>query len=340
MTRAPLDLLLAALREHGLVPRASGRGYACRCPGHEDTNPSLSIAPGRDGRVLLNCHAGCSAAEVCGALGLRTRDLFADDRRRVMSDVGWRKPDVNRRAQTLHPPSATPRPTSSRFFPTARAAVQHLERRLGPRSCDWTYTDAGGEPVGLIVRWDGPGGKAIRPVSRVEGGWVHGGMAEPRPLYGLAELMSDGEERPRPSSHPPSNTVWVCEGEKAVAAARSMGLLATTSPHGALSAAKADWSPLAGRDVVILPDHDAQGERYAREVAGLAQGAGAASVRIVRLAGLWPDLPAGGDIADVLAQAYGRGVSGTLRTLVAALANAPAARPALRRHSRGACDWD
>ncbi|MFT5864905.1 MAG: hypothetical protein ACI82I_000635, partial [Gammaproteobacteria bacterium] len=42
-------------------------GTAC-CPGHEDKNPSLSIADGAIGKTLLKCHAGCSFEHVSAAL--------------------------------------------------------------------------------------------------------------------------------------------------------------------------------------------------------------------------------------------------------------------------------
>ena len=46
-----------------------------------------------------------------------------------------------------------------------------------------------------------------------------------------------------------------------------------------------DWSPLANRDVVVWPDADVAGAEYARDVARLAQEAGARSVRIVDVSG-------------------------------------------------------
>ncbi len=52
---------------------------------------------------------------------------------------------------------------------------------------------------------------------------------------------------------------------------------------GANSAAKSDWSKVAGRDVVTWPDHDPQGSAYAREVARLAYAAGASRVRVVEV---------------------------------------------------------
>ena len=57
--------------------RQKGRDqWQSRCPAHDDKHASLSIARADDGRALLHCHAGCSAMDVCRALGLRLRALF------------------------------------------------------------------------------------------------------------------------------------------------------------------------------------------------------------------------------------------------------------------------
>lgn len=52
-----------------------GEGWAARCPAHEDTDPSLSVAEADDGSVLTHCFAGCTRAEILAALGLHERDL-------------------------------------------------------------------------------------------------------------------------------------------------------------------------------------------------------------------------------------------------------------------------
>lgn len=54
----------------------SREGWRSCCPAHDDLHPSLSIAEGTDGRVLLNCHAGCTAEEICRSVGLSMQDLF------------------------------------------------------------------------------------------------------------------------------------------------------------------------------------------------------------------------------------------------------------------------
>lgn len=167
-------------------------------------------------------------------------------------------------------------------YATAGDAVAELEKTHGKRSADWTYHNIQGEPVGVIVRWDKPTGKDIRPVSKIDGQWVIGGMPEPRPLYCLSEIL-DAER------------VYVCEGEKAADAARSIGLVATTSPHGSQSANKADWTPLIGKEIILLPDNDQAGKKYIDDVkAILAKLKPAPVVKVVNL----PDLPDGGDIVD------------------------------------------
>ena len=54
--------------------------WTAKCPAHDDRRASLSVSVGEGGRVLLNCHAGCSTEDICAALGLSVKDLFTEDR--------------------------------------------------------------------------------------------------------------------------------------------------------------------------------------------------------------------------------------------------------------------
>lgn len=57
----------------------TGRGedLKAKCPAHEDGHASLSVGLSKqDGRVLLNCFAGCRAEDILAALGLEWADLF------------------------------------------------------------------------------------------------------------------------------------------------------------------------------------------------------------------------------------------------------------------------
>lgn len=75
-----VDRLLARLER----VKATGPGrYMARCSVHEDRNPSLSIRETDDGRVLVNCFAGCATGDVLAAVGLTLADLFPEqDRQR------------------------------------------------------------------------------------------------------------------------------------------------------------------------------------------------------------------------------------------------------------------
>jgi len=61
--------------------KKSANGWEAQCPAHGDKHSSLSIAH-RDGRWLLNCHAGCSVDAIVAAVGLKVSDLFDDDTRK------------------------------------------------------------------------------------------------------------------------------------------------------------------------------------------------------------------------------------------------------------------
>uniref|UniRef100_UPI003670E799 DUF7146 domain-containing protein n=1 Tax=Brachybacterium conglomeratum TaxID=47846 RepID=UPI003670E799 len=58
-----------------------GRYGSARCPAHNDQLPSLSLANGHDGRLLLCCYAGCPFREIIQALikiGLLEKQAFFD----------------------------------------------------------------------------------------------------------------------------------------------------------------------------------------------------------------------------------------------------------------------
>lgn len=150
---------------------------------------------------------------------------------------------------------------------------------LGKPSGRWFYADAAAALLGLANRFDAAdGSKQFRPATLWERQrdhrreWRWETWPTPRPLYGLDRLA----ERPKAP-------VVVTEGEKAAdAAARLLpSHVVVTSPNGSKSAGKADWSPLAGRRVVVWPDRDAPGAAYAEEVARLAAVAGALSVAVL-----------------------------------------------------------
>ena len=73
-----LEVLLGRLEK---VKGRNGSFVAC-CPHHADKSPSLALKENPDGRILLHCFAGCSAAEVVGSIGMELGDLFPEDAQR------------------------------------------------------------------------------------------------------------------------------------------------------------------------------------------------------------------------------------------------------------------
>lgn len=73
--QSPVNRLLERLVD----VRSNDRGWMARCPGHSDARPSLSVMETTDGRVIINCFAGCRPEQVLDAIGLSFRDLRPPD---------------------------------------------------------------------------------------------------------------------------------------------------------------------------------------------------------------------------------------------------------------------
>jgi hypothetical protein len=171
--------------------------------------------------------------------------------------------------------------------------------------CDkWEYLNADGSTAGWICRWDLPNGKKIRPVSPRGAGWATESMPCPRPLLNLRAISEN-----------PDAVVYVVEGEKCVDALAALGLVATTSAHGARSAKQSNWHPLVGRQVVCLPDNDEEGEFYAASV-GQSLSTLGTPIRIATLDGLKD----GGDVADLLDDCISDADIDSLKTRIEQLA--------------------
>lgn len=261
MVDDPVQRVLALL--DGVRKEPDG-GFVARCPAHDDHRPSLRVARGDDGRCLLKCRAGCETASVLDALGLQMTDVMAQ------------------RCETNNTPArSVPSRTSecAKSFDTANAAAQAYAASMGRWSKSWTYTDAAGEPVGLILRWNNADGtkRDIRPVWRIAGRWRMQSPTTPRPLFNLSEI--GGADR-----------VFVVEGEKCAELMTSLGFNATTSSGGSAAARKSEWASLSGREVCVIPDSDDAGSKYADDVRAICEALNPpAIVRTVSL----PDLAAG-----------------------------------------------
>ncbi|MHA6846352.1 phage/plasmid primase, P4 family [Ralstonia syzygii] len=158
---------------------------------------------------------------------------------------------------------------------------------LGPETAKWDYLDAAGKLIGVVYRYDPPGrGKEFRPWDAKRRKMA---PPEPRPLYNQPGLAS-------------ATQVVLVEGEKCAQALIDAGIVATTAMHGANAPVeKTDWSPLAGKAVLIWPDRDKPGWEYAANAAQAILSAGATTCHI-----LYPPEEAGDgwDAADAVADGF------------------------------------
>jgi hypothetical protein len=218
--------------------------------------------------------SGCSTSAIVQSLGLKLEDLW--------------------------PKSNGPAPKSSgkRSWKTPEEALRFVASKIEPKPIktqSWTYHDAHGKPLMVVGRIDAAdGSKTYRPVHILpDGSWAIGDPPESLPLYNLPRMFMEG-----------LRVVFVTEGEKCADAVKSIGFTATTSAHGAESAHKTDWMPLAGQNVIILPDNDPAGEGYALSVLRqLKRLDPRPRVKVVRL----PGLADGEDFVEWSARIAGEG---------------------------------
>ena len=210
--------------------------------------------------------------------------------------------------------------------PADAPPLDYRHPKRGAPSKAWAYLDAGGQVVGHVLRWDftgrdGQPDKGILPVCYCDLGddrraWRAVGMPALRPLYRLPDLLACSSAR-----------VLVLEGEKAADAAAKLfpDLVATTTAGGTNAPHLTDLKPLKGRHVVVWPDNDKAGAKYAETVSRLCRDSGAASVAVVDVP---PNFPAKWDLADAPPEGW------TVERLRGLLDAAPAAEPKDSRRLR------
>jgi len=135
-----------------------------------------------------------------------------------------------------------------------------IERERSERAAKvidkWYYKDR--DEMALLMRYrlQGNDCDVILQLVLADGGyWAEGWPDKEKvPLYRAYEGLG-------------KSPVFICQGEYAVDAAFAMGLAAVTSAGGVDDVEKSDWRPMAGREVVILPENSPGGRHFARAVA-------------------------------------------------------------------------
>lgn len=209
------------------------RGKACRCPFHDDKNPSAGIYF-KNGAWRFKCNG-------CGVGG----DIID-----IRAFIQGRTPNEELRAMNNAAAPRTPPPPTPRIYPELSVlsrSISHVEDNYAD-----LYVEPDGDYRFTVFRLNPPGEKKrFIQASRTAGGWWMKQLEGPLPIANRTGIQS-------------ADVVVVVEGEKSVRALASVGITATTSPGGALKACGADWSPLAGKSVYLWPDFDEPDETYPR----------------------------------------------------------------------------
>jgi len=232
-----------------------GKGWLASCPlpthgqGHGDKNPSLSISDGEDGKPLFKCHSGCDQHQLFHAI--RHYGLL---------------PEIEKRD-----------PLAS-IKPLPALTPQVLEH-------EWVYVDEDGEPLFVKQRFKTSSAKGkdyrqMRCVKQPDGTIAKfPGFKDTRLVpYRFPELLS---------AKTAGRTIFLTEGEKAADALVSIGVIATSAHAGSGSWPEEITQYFAGAVVIMVPDNDLAGWKYAKLVAAALTPV-VKSLRIVDLPVIYP----------------------------------------------------
>lgn len=318
-----VEALLASVDLYDLVDRhqidlrkSGGDEWVGLCPFHSEKSPSFHVIPKKN---LLYCFG-------CGWCGNAIKFVMEKDGYDFITachKLGGSDFAAEAKRATQAAPHRTLRPTGDvwvavtvpddapRWVAGVKGKVWNVKKGdwwdgLRPERAD-EYRSAAGELLGYVLRTTIKGDKITPTVTwcigpRGEAQWCLQPFPGPRPLCGLDDLAAR-----------PTAPVLVVEGEKCRYIGKDLlpQYVVITWPGGSHGIAHVDWSPLAGREVVLWPDADDAGahamfgyeDRSGALHEGVAQQAyraGCASLRVVDPAGQ----PKGWDIADAVADGW------------------------------------
>jgi hypothetical protein len=267
------------------------------CPFHNERTPSFYVL---DAKRYFYCF-GCSAHGDVFDYVMETRRVSFAEALRMLGSPSL-APKQNFAITLAHDPydgiesvaaDETPEPPTDGTEWRIWNPKRERDWRFVP-SAVYVYRDRNDRFVGLVARIElGEGRKAtpqIRYVQLADGRrcWAIVPFEAPRPLFG-AELLRSADR------------VVVVEGEKsATALATCCAANVVTWAGGTNGWHLSDWMPVAGKTVVLWPDHDLPGIGAMRKIALMLQQLSC------RVSIAWPPATAaaGWDAADAIADGW------------------------------------
>lgn len=252
----------------GVDLQKNGHEWEACCPFHAEDTASFTIYIGDDHVQRYWCF-GCGER---GDVVDFVRGVKGVDTREAIKILGGGKVGPNVQPKQvkvrniyegitpLDPVAAIEVGKRIRLFNPKRAGTEMEWGNFTP-SMVFPYRRTDGSLLGYVLRREFQDGGKEAPMvmwCRLRDGseaWCRFPFPKPRPLYGLDKV---GDAR----------QVIIVEGEKCRdALASAVRRTAVSWPGGTQGVRHTDWSPLAGRNVVIWPDADAPGRKTAGEIA-------------------------------------------------------------------------
>lgn len=258
------------LKRNGLSPE-----YEACCPFHNEKSPSFKVNQVKQFYHCFGCgasgdaikflmeYAGLAFLDACRELGAVIPDSDA-----IEPPASASPPSTASKPRRVIATSETEKKPRTEWepilpVPTDAPAPPAAHVKRGKPAMVWTYRDADSRILGYVCRFEtSDGGKEVLPLTyckhQVTGAyeWRWISFPEPRPLYGLDRLAAR-----------PDASVLVVEGEKCADAGHDelTDYVVMSWPGGGKAVDKADWTPLAGRNVAGWADCDAKRERLTPE---------------------------------------------------------------------------
>jgi hypothetical protein len=185
---------------------------------------------------------------------------------------------------------------------------------------EYSYRDENGNLLFQVVRF---APKGFRQRRREGGAWVWNLKGVRRVLYNLPAVIAAVKR---------GVTIHIVEGEKDADALRQIGLIATTNPNGAGKWRSEYNEVLRDADVVLIGDNDDAGRDHVNDVGHALVGI-AKRIRVLDLAGHWPQCPQSGDVSDFIK------AGGTAEQLATWVAAAPKWKQATAASPTAGDDW-
>ena len=212
-------------------------GYMACCPAHDDSNPSMHVNVGADGRILVKCFSGCTAGDIVSAMGLKLKDLM---------------PEKETKRKAAKKPAKKSAAKKDEVQPSFK---EPKKRDFGKLVEKYEYQNETGAVVFRVQRRVMANGKKTfvqeHPDPESKHGWSFGvsRAGVKRVPFRLPRILAAAKA---------GVSVVIVEGEKDVLAAeKAAGVVATCNPGGA-----GKWEPGWGKyfegvkAVLIIADKD------------------------------------------------------------------------------------